>query len=61
MKLLDRVRQIITRNKECNYGMVGKSPNKKESNKEPPITKEKESNKVRRNRWGFPTFFKSRK
>tara|TARA_R110000824_G_scaffold351534_2_gene538540 strand:+ start:420 stop:551 length:132 start_codon:yes stop_codon:yes gene_type:complete len=28
---------------------------KKEVNKKPQNTKKKESNKVRRNKWGFPT------
>lgn len=40
MKILDKIRQIITK--------------KKEVNKEPLIAKEKKTNKVSRNRWGFP-------
>lgn len=41
MKILKRIREIIAK--------------KKEVNKAPQNTKEKESNKVRRNRWGFPS------
>ena len=51
-ELLNKLRQIITRNKECNYGIV--NARKKESNKSAPKAKEKKPNKVRRNRWGFP-------
>ena len=44
MKLLNKIREIIT--------------NKKQVNKKPRNTKEKESNKVRLNKWGFPTMDK---
>lgn len=53
MKILDKIRQIITK--------------KKEVNKEPLIAKEKDANKVERNKWGFPinknppAFFRDRK
>ena len=56
--LLNKIRQIIKRKKESNYGVIGKSSNKKESNKKPLIAKEKEPNKVRLNRWGFPSMNK---
>ena len=39
-KLLIKMREIIAK--------------KIKPNKEAPITKEKKSNKVRRNKWGFP-------
>tara|TARA_R100000664_G_C2682696_1_gene90020 strand:- start:101 stop:235 length:135 start_codon:yes stop_codon:yes gene_type:complete len=44
MKLLNKIRQIITK--------------KKEVNKSPRNTKKKEPNKVRINKWGFPTLDK---
>jgi hypothetical protein len=53
MKILDKIRQIITK--------------KKEVNKKPLIAKEKDANKVERNKWGFPinknppAFFRDRK
>jgi len=53
MKILDKIRQIITK--------------KKEVNKKPLIVKEKDANKVERNKWGFPinknppAFFRDRK
>lgn len=53
MKLLKRIGEIIIK--------------KKEVNKVPIITKEKDANKVERNKWGFPinknppAFFKNRK
>jgi len=53
-KILNRLRQIITRDKECNYGTIGKKQNKKELNKSAPNTNKNKSNKVRINKWGFP-------
>tara|TARA_R100000805_G_C3617401_1_gene119596 strand:- start:1748 stop:1876 length:129 start_codon:yes stop_codon:yes gene_type:complete len=42
MKILNRIREIITK--------------KKEVNKTPQNTNKKKTNKVRRNQWGFPSF-----
>ena len=53
-KILNKIRQIIAGNKECNYGCVNKKENK--SNNSARNAKEKDANKVGRNRWGFPTF-----
>ena len=48
-KILEKVREIIQPKSELNKPEI--NTNKKEPNKEP--------NKVRRNKWGYPVFVKS--
>lgn len=63
MKILDKIRQIIAK---INLSNKDKGHS---SDSMPPmiIAKEKDANKVERNKWGFPvnrnlpTFFKTRK
>ena len=61
-KILNRLREIIANKKESNYGYINKqNRNKIDSNKSAPTVKKNNSNKLKRNRWGFPTFLKSSK
>ena len=65
-KILNKVRQIITGNKECNYGFINKkevkeAPKEDKPNNSALNANKKFTNKVGRNKWGFPTFTRKRK